>query len=58
MGYRDQSLLLFKRCLLPFLIFHFFRVKLKLIYSNFLGAIAEYPANFEWHKFIAPVVLQ
>lgn len=35
-----------------------FRVKLKLTYSNFLGAIAEFPAYFECHKFLAPVVLQ
>jgi len=38
--------------------FSLFCVKFKLIYSNFLGAIAEYPAYFEWHKFLAPVVLQ
>lgn len=38
--------------------FSLFLVKLKLIYSNFLGAIAGYPAYFEWHKCLAPVVLQ
>ena len=29
----------------------------KRVPGTYMGVIAEYPAHFEWHKFLAPVVL-